>query len=394
MIVLLYGRTADPWVTPIIQDLQAAAAAQRREIHALAIETALRSPRQWQSVERLYVLPFDLPVALPDGFSSATPRLLAELFPTAEVVNPAAAHELVWDKIATAHRLLERGVPMPETLITDDPHEAQAFVRRHQQAILKEPRACGGHGHVVLLAGDDGALAGEVASGRRYAVELEAAGLGRRLQHGVLALPPPFYLQRLVTGVGRGGVLSQAQVLRAYIIDGQIAFWTERTRDKIRRPADFIVSATFGARYRFVRAVGDALAAVARRAAEALGLRVGVVDLLRAGDDGPFVLEADSDGQHMLIDRSFKHIPEYRDVFDIDRMIADVLMTPAAPAARPLPRRPPLARRDAPRERRDDPRVERRPRASGPRPAKPYAARPRPDGPRAAGPRSGGPRPG
>jgi hypothetical protein len=379
MIVLLYGRTADPWVTPIIQDLQAAATAQHKEIHALAVETALRSPHQWQSVERLYVLPFDLPATLPDGVSNATPRLLAELFPAAEVMNPALAHELCWDKIATAHRLLERGVPMPETLITDDPAEARDFVRRHQQAMLKEPRACGGHGHVVLLAGDDGALAGEVAGGRRYAIELEPAGLGRRLQHGVLSLPPPFYLQRLVTGVGRGGVLNQAQVLRAYIIDGQIAFWTERVRDKIRRPSDFIVSATFGARYRFVRAIGDAVAGVARRTAEALGVRVGVVDLLRAGDDGPFVLEADSDGQHMLIDRSFKHLPEYRDVFDLDRLIAEALLTPAVqPPRPPAPRRELAARRDEPRPRRPRPGSAR---PYSPRPGGARPARSRPSGP-------------
>jgi len=149
------------------------------------------------------------------------------------------------------------------------------------------------------------------------------------LRHGVLSVPPPFYLQRLISTVGRGGVLRPAQVLRAYVVGGQVAFWTERYRDKIRRPADFIISATFGARYRFVRAVGDSVDGLARRAADALGVRIGAIDLLRAGDDGPFVLEADTDGQHVMIDRSFKALPEYRDVFDFDRMIADALLTPA-----------------------------------------------------------------
>jgi len=334
MIAVLYGRTADPWVTPIIRDLQALGDARGREIAALPIETALRALREWQSVERLYVLPFDLPADLPPDLPATTPLLLAEVFPRAEVINPAAAHELCWDKLATARRLLDRGVPMPDTLITDDAVEAGDFVRRHQQAILKEPRACGGHGHVVLLAGDDGALAGEVPGGRRYAIELQPAGAGRSLQHGVLAVPPPFYLQRLVTQVGRGGVLRPAQLLRAYLVDGQIAFWTERTRDKIRRPSDFIISATFGARYGFVRAVSESLEHLVRRTAEALGLRIGVVDVLRAGDDGPFVLEADTDGQHMLIDRGFKQLPEYRDTFDFDRLIADALLAPPPPAVR------------------------------------------------------------
>jgi hypothetical protein len=40
------------------------------------------------------------------------------------------------------------------------------------------------------------------------------------------------------------------------------------------------------------------------------------------------VLEADTDGQHSYIDRGFKDVPDYRDIFDLDRMIADVLLAP------------------------------------------------------------------
>jgi glutathione synthase/RimK-type ligase-like ATP-grasp enzyme len=253
--------------------------------------------------------------------------LIRVLFPRAEVTNAMAAHALCWDKLAAARRLLERGVAMPETLITMDPDEARDFVRHHDQAILKEPRACGGHGHVVLFADQGGTIAGEMP-GRRYLVELALSGVGRTLRHGVLTCPPPFYLQRLVTDVGRGGVLRPAQILRAYVVDGQIAFWAERRRDKIRRPADFIISAAFGARYHFVRAVSDAAETLARRAAEALGVRIGAIDLIRAGEQGPFVLEADTDGQHLVVDRSFKQLPDYREVFDLDRMIADVLLAP------------------------------------------------------------------
>jgi len=57
-------------------------------------------------------------------------------------------------------------------------------------------------------------------------------------------------------------------------------------------------------------------------------VRVGAIDLIRAGDQGPFVLEADTDGQHSYIDRGFKAVPDYRDIFDLDRMIADVLLAP------------------------------------------------------------------
>lgn len=327
MIALLYGAAAEPWVGTIARDIQAAADDLHGEIAALTLETALRAHRQWESVRRLYVLPFDVPADLPADLPLDAASLVKALFPRAEIANPMAAHSLCWDKVATAQRLHERGVAMPETLITMDPEEVRDFVRRHDQAILKEPRSSGGHGHVVLIADDGGIIAGETA-GRRYVVEPVLSGVGRQLRHGVLTCPPPFYLQRLVTGVGRGRVLEPAQILRAYVVDGQIAFWAERRRDKIRRPADFIISATFGARYRFLRTASDAAETLARRAAEALGLRVGAVDLIRAGDQGPFVLEADSDGQHLVVDRSFKHLPDYRDIYDLDRMIAELLLEP------------------------------------------------------------------
>jgi hypothetical protein len=329
MIVCLYGKTAEPFVTPVVADLQAAAAARGEEIAALPIETAVRAERTWQSVERVYVLPFDVP-RLPDGLPADPAQLVRALFPRADLINAPAVHELCWDKPAMSRRLLERGLPIPDTLITSDPEEARDFVRQHAQAILKAPRACGGHGHVVLFADASGTIAGEVP-GRRYAVDFESSGVERTLAYGVLSCPPPFYLQRLVTGVGRNGVLAPAQLLRAYIVDGQVLFWTERYRTRVRRPGDFIINAAFGAKYRFLPEVSDAAQTVARRAAEALGVHIGVVDLIRAGNDGPYVLEADTDGYHMMIDRSFKQLPEYRDVYDFDRSIADRLLVRAPP---------------------------------------------------------------
>jgi hypothetical protein len=340
MIVCLYGKTAEPYVGSAIADLQAAAGARGGEIAALTIEAAVRTEQAWQSVERLYVLPFDVPLRLPESLPMNVPQLIKALFPRADVINTPVTHELTWDKLAMARRLLERGVPMPESIITNDPEEARDFVRRHPEAILKEPRSCGGHGHVVLFADRGGAIAGEVP-GRRYAVELEASGVGRSLSHGVLSCPPPFYLQRLITGVGRTGVLTPAQIVRAYAVDGQVAFYTERYRSRMRRPGDFIINASFGAKYRFLPAVSDATQTVARRAAEVLGVRAGVVDLIRTGDEGPYVLEVDTDGYHMMIDRSFKRLPEYREQHDFDGYIADLLLAPAAvPPAAPRRRRP------------------------------------------------------
>jgi glutathione synthase/RimK-type ligase-like ATP-grasp enzyme len=333
MIVCLYGKTAEAFVAPTLADLQRAGAARGAAINALSIETAVRGEREWQSVERLYTLPFDVPAHLPAALPPAPPLLVRALFPRAELINVPEVHELSWDKIAMARRLLDRGVPMPESLISNDPEEAREFVRRHGQAILKETRSCGGHGHVVVFADDGGTIGGE-ALGCRYAVDFETSGAGRSLVHGVLACPPPFYLQRMVTDVGRSGALEPAQILRAYVVDGQVTFWTERYRDRVRRPGDFIISAAFGAKYRFLREVSDAAQTVARRAAEVLGVRVGAVDLIRTGDEGPYVLEVDTDGYHMMIDRSFKRLPEYRDIYDFDRYIAELLVAPAAPVPR------------------------------------------------------------
>lgn len=342
MIVCLYGKTAEPFVTPVLADLQRAAAARGTDITALSIEAAVRGEHEWQSVERVYTLPFDVPAHLPAELPPAPPLLVRALFPRAELLNGPEVHELSWDTMAMARRLLERGVSMPESLITNDPEDAREFVRQHRQAILKEPRSCGGHGHVVVFADDSGTIGGETL-GRRYAVDFESAGSGRSLAHGVLACPPPFYLQRMVAGVGRNGTLEPAQILRAYVVDGQVAFWTERYRDRVRRPGDFIISATFGARCRFLREVSDAAQTVARRAAEVLGVRVGAVDLIRAGEEGPYVLAVDTDGYHMMIDRSFKRLPEYRDIYDFDGYIAALLVAPAAQA--PKRRSPAGARR-------------------------------------------------
>lgn len=322
-VVCLYGAPAAPFVEPTVADLRTAAGRRQREIVALTIEAALAEPSRWRDAARVYVLPFDPPAG--DAMGSAA--LLREIFPRAEFLNSPAVHDLCWDKIATAERLLARGVAMPATIITHQPDEARRFIIEHEHAVLKEPRSCGGHGHLVTFAGEHDAIVGE-AFGRRYVVELESSGTGRRLSAGILSCPPPFYLQRLVADVGRSGTLRPAQILRAYIVEGQIVFWTERYRPRFRRPSDFIINVAFGARYRFLPAVGEAARTLALRAAEILDVRIGAVDLIRTGGEGPYVLEVDTDGCHMLIDRSFKGLPEFRSTYDFDDCIADALTAP------------------------------------------------------------------
>jgi glutathione synthase/RimK-type ligase-like ATP-grasp enzyme len=325
MIVCVYGRSAAPFVEPVVVDLMRAAARRRVEITAVTLEAAIASRQRCRETEVLYVLPFETPLDLPPELPLTHAALLRELFPRAAVVNSLAAHERCWDKLATAQRLLDRGVPIPTTLSTNDPEEARAFISEHGHAVLKEPRSCAGQGHLVVFPDDEGNVVGE-ASGRRYLIELQSTGTGRTISHGILHYPPPFLLQRLVATSGRAGVLRPAQILRAYLVDQQILFWTERYRKRIQRPSDFIISVALGAKYRFLPAVSEEVRKVAMRAAEVLDVSIGVVDLIHSSDEGTAVLEVDTDGPNMMIDRSFKNMPDFRSTFDFDDFIAETLI--------------------------------------------------------------------
>jgi len=330
MIVCFYGDECAPFVEEVAHDLVIAGRALGAEIQPVTLSAAVCEPWRWRGAERAYVLPFAIPRALPDHLPRVGSELVHALFPHAEVINPCHVHDACWDKLTTARRLLARGVPMPDTLITQEPEEVRDFVGMHGHVVLKEPLSCAGEGHVVVSLGDEHELVGETR-GRRYLLRLAPEATARRLDDGILSWPAPFYLQRLIAAVGRKGVLAPAQVLRAYVVDGRITFWTERYRERFRRPSDFIINVALGAKYRFLSTVSDETGKIAARAAEVMGVRIGAIDLVRAGSEGPYVLEVDTDGEHMIIDRQFKHLPEFRSVFDFDYSIAEVLVAPVAP---------------------------------------------------------------
>jgi glutathione synthase/RimK-type ligase-like ATP-grasp enzyme len=325
MIACIYGRACAPFVEPVARDLCAAAALAGGEMRSLTLEATMAAPRHGADVHRLYVLPFDPPGTMSAG------AIIRELFPKAEVAVSFPLQELCRDKIATQELLLERGVPVPDTLITSEPADVHRFVHEHGFVMLKERYACGGQGHVVLWFEDE-ELVGDSGS-HRYTMQLVSHGR-RRLDGERLTYPAPFYLQRLVADVGPRGVVP-GQVLRAYIIDNQIVFWAERYRDRYSRPSDWIITIGSGAKYRFLHDTSEETRKVALRTAEVMGFRIGAVDLIRTGSDGPYVLEADTDSYHMIIDRQFKYIPEYRDFFNLDRYIAEALLVePVVPQPR------------------------------------------------------------
>jgi glutathione synthase/RimK-type ligase-like ATP-grasp enzyme len=318
MIVCVYGRPVAPFVEPVVRDLCEAVEDLGGEMRALTLEDACRHGQPFYRVTHLYVLPFDPPLA------TGTPAqdLLAEIFPNAKPIVSLAAHELCWNKIATQERLLDRGLPIPETLVTALPDDVHEFVRTHEFAVLKQNYSCGGQGHLIVWHDGD-QLVGDCGS-HRYTINLVNGGQ-RRLRGEELTYPAPFYLQRLIADIAPNGV-TPPQVLRAYVVDREITFWTERFRDRYNRPSDWIINHALGARYRFVQNVSDEAQKTALRAADAVGARVAAVDLVRTARGGTYVLEVDCDGVHAFVDRSFKQVPDYRDFFDFDRYIAQLIV--------------------------------------------------------------------
>lgn len=363
MIAIVYGAAGDVWLEPIALDLQRAIESAGGAALAISIEALARRRSGNHEIDRVYVLPFDPPA------ERTAEEYLYELLPAARPIISFAVQDLCWDKIATQERLLGRGLSMPATVITSQPRDVAEFVRRHEYAIIKHPSSCGGSGHFVVWY-EDGELLADCGS-HRYRMQLVAAG-EPSLTGDLFALPAPYYVQRLVGERGRKG-LQPPQVLRAYIADEQVRFWTERYRDSYARPSDFIVNLARGARYRMLHEVSEDARKAAVRAADILGMRFGAIDFVRTSQDGPLILEAECDSYHVAVDRQFKQLPEYRDVHDFDTFIAQALVGDeelareqqrdlearrAAPEPRPRPPRLPQ-RREPPQPRRPDRRRDR-----------------------------------
>jgi glutathione synthase/RimK-type ligase-like ATP-grasp enzyme len=319
MIACLYGRVCAPFVETAVRDLCRATLDLGGKMEPVAVETAMEHRERYADVRQVYVMPFDAP----RGTEPAA--LVRSLFPRAQCLTSFAAQDLCWDKIATQERLVDRGVPVPDTLITSDPAELRDFVRRNDFVILKERMSCGGLGHIVLWL-EDGRLVGDSGS-HQYEIDLAIDGR-RQLREQRLRYPAPFYAQRLIAGV-RDKLMVPGQVLRAYVVDSEVRFWTERYRDRYERPSDWIVNVHRGAKYRFVLNVSEEMKKVAVRSAEVVGAPVAAVDMIRTGSMGPYVLEVDTDSHHMLIDRQFKNVPDYREFFDLDQCIAELLVREA-----------------------------------------------------------------
>ncbi|MBI1816263.1 MAG: hypothetical protein HYR72_14895 [Deltaproteobacteria bacterium] len=336
MILCIYGRSSAPFTEPTARALHAAVEDLGGTLHPITLERAVaehaQDPAHWADVRRVYVLPFDVPSRLPADAPAAPAALIRWLMPRAEVFNSFDVHEICWDKPKLTEHWLQRGVRAPASLMTTSIEDATAFVQHHEWTILKATHTGGGHGDYVVTVAADGLVA--EARGQRYELELVPAGAPPRIRDRQLLYPAPFFFQRLVADVGARGVLTPGQLLRAYIVDGQLLFWTESYREHYRSASDWIVATGSGAKYRFLFGVGEEPRKLAMRAAEAVSLRIGVVDIVRTASDGAYALSAHTDGHHLAIDREYKRLPEFRDAFDIDRFIAEALLTEPEPIKR------------------------------------------------------------
>jgi len=325
MIACVFGSGSAAFVEPTVQELARRASVHGVKLVGVNIE---RMSTAMDEVALVYVLPFETSAIGAPESPADTADLLAAAFPRSQIVNAVVAHELCTDRVALSERLLERGVAVPESLVTDSPEEAREFVRRCQHAVLRDVRAGRRGGGLVAVCDGTHTIAGE-ARGRRYALELRDDATAYHLAHGVLEYPAPFFLQRLITRVGRHGVLAPAPVQRAYVVDERVVFWTEAYRERAKRPSDFLVSPEEGAQRRFIQVVSDEADKLVRRVAKVVGSPVAAVDIVRS-DTGYVVLDVVTDGRYMMIDRSFKSLPEHRDAFDLDRYVAATLVDRSA----------------------------------------------------------------
>lgn len=208
-----------------------------------------------------------------------------ELLPT-PVVNPFAAQGVHRERVHHLRRLVAAGLPVPPFVATNDPAAVAAFLERHApERVLEKP--LGGFRKTARLRPDPPYV----------------ARLTRR----------PVLLQRYVPGT----------TLRAYVVGDRVAAAAElRNAGHVDSSVDPLPARR--------TTLDEAEAAVAVRAARAVGLAFAGVDLQRAADGaGTFVLEANAAPMFANFDR--------RTGADVAGPLADLLLERArgAPAAPP-----------------------------------------------------------
>ena len=166
------------------------------------------------------------------------------------------------DRYRMTVELAHAGLPMPETVVTDDAHEAEAAVRRFGTAVLKPLFTSKGRGMQRLTATDD----------------LPTSLARHRAAHGL-----PFYLQRFIPHPGRA--------LGVAVLAGRClgAYW------RLAAPEQWMTTILSGGRYAAADPPPEVID-IAERAARHFDLLFTGVDLMETPDGGWTVLEVSAFG--------------------------------------------------------------------------------------------------
>ena len=310
MITILYGASTLPFVERSLRDFQQTSDGDESTISIMSVETLPARISEREQTSRLYVLPFDAPADWQGDVESN----IEKLFPNAKPVTSFPLQDTCWNRLELQQHLLERGVVPPQSIVSYDPEEAISFVRKHHLGLPQEPLSIRRR-EAPLFSGWKTASSTPIVAVNRYTITLNNTD-SWRLDGTHLKVPAPYYLQAMI-GELRSAFPTPGRRLRAFVADRKIAFWTEYYRDQFTRPSDFVLSPAQGAQCRFVQVVSEEEKKTVLRCVDALSLRFGSVDIIRAGDRGPYVIDVDVDGRHMMINRDFKWLPEVPRLFQL-----------------------------------------------------------------------------
>lgn len=170
--------------------------------------------------------------------------------------------EVAVDRYRNTLELARAGLPLPETILTEDLDEAAATVERLGAAVLKPLFTSKGRGMACLEPGPD-----------------LLPALERHREHGF----GPYYLQALVKHPGRD--------LGVAVLEGRClgAYW------RVAAPDRWMTTVLSGGRYERADPPAEAID-LALRAARHFGLAFTGVDLMETPDGGWVVLEVSAFG--------------------------------------------------------------------------------------------------
>lgn len=182
------------------------------------------------------------------------------------IVSPPALIERVLDRFRMTLDLAEAGVPLPETILTESPDEAAAFVARHGRAVVKPRHTSKGHGMLLLQ---------NPAEARNMAANGAALGRG------------PAYLQAFVQPRERG---AERRDIGVVVIGGVVAGAYAR----VASAGEWRTTTAAGGRYAPANVTPE-IEQIALKVSRVFGLDFTTVDVVET-EKGPMVYEASALG--------------------------------------------------------------------------------------------------